>query len=136
MKAAYSKPRSLFRELGRAMQYGKLCSFGKPTKFVVPVDDAIDNRISLTPGSVPLYEKPHQKCLQTIDLDFYFHKAKMNHFDLIEETLQKSKERPNNSIFLGMVSLEHFFYVMKISLYITRTSMFIKLIWDRKLDWM
>ena len=53
----------------------------------MPINEAIDNRISLTPGSDPLYPEAYQKSLQTIDLDFYFHKAKMNHFDLIDVIL-------------------------------------------------
>ena len=68
----------------------------------MPINEAIDNRISLTPGSDPLYSEAYQKSLQTIDLDFYFHKAKMNHFDLIEDTKMDAQNR-NSNIFLGMV---------------------------------
>ena len=68
----------------------------------MPANEAIDNRISLTPGSDPLYPEPHQKSLQTIDLDFYFHKANMNHFDLIKDTEMDGQKR-NSNIFLGMV---------------------------------
>ena len=75
----------------------------KPLKLVIPIHDTILDRISLTPGSAPLYAEPYQKSLQTIDLDFYFHRAKMNYFDLIGDTLQPAEGRPNNSVFLGMV---------------------------------
>ena len=68
----------------------------------MPINEAIDNRIALTPGSYPLYPEAYQKSLQTIDLDFYFHKAKMNHFDLIEDTKMDAQNR-NSNIFLGMV---------------------------------
>ena len=66
------------------------------------MNEEMDNRISLTPGSDPLYPEAHQKSLQTIDLDFYFHKAKMNHFDLIKDT-ELDEQKPNSNIFLGMV---------------------------------
>ena len=66
------------------------------------MNEEIHNRISLTPGSDPLYPEAHQKSLQTIDLDFYFHKAKMNHFDLIKDT-ELDGRKPNSNIFLGMV---------------------------------
>ena len=66
------------------------------------MNEEIDNRISLTPGSDPLYSEAHQKSLQTIDLDFYFHKAKMNHFDLIKDT-ELDAQKQNSNIFLGMV---------------------------------
>ena len=67
----------------------------------MPVNEAVGNRFSLTPGSDPLYPEPHQKSLQTIDLDFYFHKAKMNHFDLIKDT-ELDVQKRNSSMFLGM----------------------------------
>ena len=76
----------------------------------MPINEALDNRISLTPGSDPLYSEAHQKSLQTIDLDFYFHKAKMNHFDLIKDT-QLDEQKQNSNIFLGMVKfLESHFH--------------------------
>ena len=68
----------------------------------MPINEETGNMISLTPGSDPLYPEPHQKSLQTIDLDFYFHKAKMNHFDLIDDT-KLDGQKQNSNVFLGMV---------------------------------
>ena len=99
----------------------------------MPINEAIDNRIALTPGSYPLYPEAYQKSLQTIDLDFYFHKAKMNHFDLIEDTKMDAQNR-NSNIFLGMVKyFKLYFHDLTL---ISRIWMFIKPILDQKLDWM
>ena len=68
----------------------------------MPINEETASMISLTPGSDPLYSEPHQKSLQTIDLDFYFHKANMNHFDLIDDT-KLDGQKQNSNVFLGMV---------------------------------